>query len=83
MSEEIEEIERESMPVDVLFVGAGPASLAGALRLAQLVEENADKFEEPPEIAIVEKGGEPGAHILSGAVMKPAAMDELWPGWRD
>ena len=83
MSEETEEIERESMPVDVLFVGAGPASLAGALRLAQLVEENADKFEEPPEIAIVEKGGEPGAHILSGAVMKPMAMDELWPGWRD
>jgi electron-transferring-flavoprotein dehydrogenase len=81
MSEE--EIERDVLPVDVLFVGAGPASLAGALRLAQLVEENSDKFDEPPEIAIVEKGGEPGAHILSGAVMKPMAMDELWPNWRE
>jgi electron-transferring-flavoprotein dehydrogenase len=78
-----EPIERETLDVDVLFVGAGHASLAGAIRLAQLVKDNPDAFDEPPSIAVIEKGSEVGAHILSGAVMKPAALDELLPGWED
>ncbi len=77
-----EEIERETLDVDVLFVGAGHASLCGAIRLAQLVKDNPDAFPEPLAIAVIEKGSEVGAHILSGAVMKPQALDELLPEWR-
>ena len=61
--------ERESMEFDVLIVGAGPAGLAAAIRLKQLSPET--------QICIVEKGGEVGAHILSGAVLEPRALDEL------
>jgi electron-transferring-flavoprotein dehydrogenase len=78
-----EPIVREDLDVDVLFVGAGAASLAGAIRLAQLVKDNPDAFPEPPAIAVIEKGSEVGAHILSGAVMKGMALDELLPGWQD
>ena len=78
-----DEIQREVLDVDVLFVGAGAASLAGAIRLAQLVEQNKDRFDEPPAIAVIEKGSEVGAHILSGAVMKTRALDELLPGWEE
>jgi electron-transferring-flavoprotein dehydrogenase len=66
---------RESMEFDVLIVGAGPAGLSAAIRLKQLNPET--------HVCVVEKGGEVGAHILSGAVLEPRAMDELLPDWRD
>src|SRR3954463_16810762 len=66
---------RESMEFDVVIVGAGPSGLAAAIRLKQL---NADL-----SIVVVEKGSEVGAHILSGAVIDPVALDKLIPDWRD
>jgi electron-transferring-flavoprotein dehydrogenase len=74
-------IEREEMPFDVVFVGGGPASLAGALHLANLVKR-ANAYGVGPgevEIAVIEKGSEIGAHGLSGAVMDPKAIAELMP----
>jgi electron-transferring-flavoprotein dehydrogenase len=68
-------IERESMDYDVVIVGAGPAGLAAAIRLKQL---NADL-----SVAVLEKGSEVGAHILSGVVIDPKALDELLPDWRE
>ncbi|MBU6497605.1 MAG: electron transfer flavoprotein-ubiquinone oxidoreductase [Rhodospirillales bacterium] len=65
---------REQMEFDVVVVGAGPAGLAAAIRLKQLAPEAA--------ICVVEKGAEVGAHILSGAVIEPRALDELLPDWR-
>ncbi len=69
------EVERESMEFDVVIVGAGPAGLSAAIRLKQL---NADL-----SVVVLEKGGEVGAHILSGAVVDPIAIDRLIPDWRD
>jgi len=66
---------REAMEFDVLVVGGGPAGLACAIRLKQLNPDAA--------ICLVEKGSEIGAHILSGAVLEPRALDELIPDWRD
>jgi len=71
--------ERDRLEVDVVFVGAGPASLAGAIRLGQLAREAGRAL----EILVIEKGGEIGHHGLSGAVMDPRALDELLPTWRD
>jgi electron-transferring-flavoprotein dehydrogenase len=65
---------RESMAVDVVIVGAGPAGLAAAIRLKQL--------NDALEVVVLEKGSEVGAHILSGAVIDPRALDELLPDWR-
>jgi len=67
--------EREAMEFDVLVVGGGPAGLATAIRLKQLRPQ--------ATVCLVEKGGEIGAHILSGAVLEPRALDELLPDWRD
>ena len=67
--------EREAMEFDVVIVGAGPAGLAAAIRLKQLAPD--------ASVCVVEKGGEVGAHILSGAVIEPRALDELLPGWKE
>src|SRR5918998_4782094 len=71
--------ERESMPYDVVIVGAGPAGLSAAIRLKQLAAESGREL----SVCILEKGGEIGAHILSGAVIDPKALDELIPDWKD
>ena len=71
--------ERESMPYDVVIVGAGPAGLAAAIRIKQA----AAAAEADISVCVLEKGSEVGAHILSGAVVDPKALDELLPDWRD
>ncbi|WP_231731032.1 electron transfer flavoprotein-ubiquinone oxidoreductase [Lacimicrobium alkaliphilum] len=72
-------MERESMEFDVVIVGAGPAGLATACRLAQLAQEKQQEL----MICVVEKGSEVGAHILSGAVLETRALYELFPDWED
>ncbi len=82
--------QREVLDVDVLFVGAGAASLAGALRLQQLLDAHNARVEQTgqgsalsPMIAIIEKGSEVGAHSLSGAVLDPIALAELIPDYQE
>jgi electron-transferring-flavoprotein dehydrogenase len=70
---------REAMEVDVLVVGAGPAGLATAIRLKQLAAERGREL----SVTVLEKGSEPGAHILSGAVIDPKALAELFTDWRE
>ncbi|GAA0731112.1 electron transfer flavoprotein-ubiquinone oxidoreductase [Sphingomonas japonica] len=71
--------ERESMPYDVVIVGAGPAGLSAAIRLKQLAADAGSDL----SVCILEKGSEVGAHILSGAVIDPKSLDELLPDWRE
>ena len=72
-------MERESMEFDVLIVGAGPAGLAAACKIRQLSESTGQDI----SVCVVEKGSEVGAHILSGAVFEPTALNELFPNWKE
>jgi electron-transferring-flavoprotein dehydrogenase len=73
------ESQRESMPYDVVIVGAGPAGLSAAIRFKQVAAEKGADL----SVCVLEKGSEVGAHILSGAVIDPRSLDELLPDWRD
>jgi len=75
----VAESEREQMEYDVVIVGAGPAGLAAAIRLKQLAAAGGTEL----SVCVIEKGSEVGAHILSGAVFEPRALNELLPDWRE
>ncbi len=72
-------MERESMEFDVVIVGAGPAGLSTACRLMQLAQEKQQEI----TVVVLEKGSEVGAHILSGAVIEPTSLNELFPDWQE
>ncbi len=72
-------MEREAMEFDVVIIGAGPAGLSAAIRLMQQANEASQEL----TVCVVEKGSEVGAHILSGAVIEPTALNELIPDWKE
>ncbi|MCA6251403.1 MAG: NAD(P)-binding protein, partial [Phenylobacterium sp.] len=74
-----ETLEREAMEYDVVIVGAGPSGLAAAIRLKQMAEAAGAEI----SVAVLEKGSEVGAHILSGAVIDPSGIAELLPDWKE
>ena len=84
---ELPGVDRETLEVDVVIVGAGPAGLAAAYKLAELIrvhnESDAERKLEGISIAVLEKGKEIGAHGISGAVMDPRGISELMPDWLD